>query len=550
MIKKIFILFICYMLLFFSSGISFLLAEENVMKELVSLDYKDAELVSVLRSIAASYDLNIVPAKEIKGKINVSLKDIPLEEALEAILLSGGYTYTQKGKIIYITSFPDAENMNFVSNFFHLKYLSAPEAKSLLEKTISSKGDIRTNDSTNSIVVTDHPLQMQKIKELLEKVDIPPIQVLIESKIVDITSSDLETLGVNYNAEFTSEGLMKSSSNTSYTHLDEIDGTIDMDGASSSLSGGQFVLNAFSLKNLNVSATIDALVQDQKANLLASPSIATLNGKEARIIIGEKYPYKEKTQTTTGTTETTKFVDVGTTLRVTPQVSQDGWITLVVHPEVSSVSESLDAGPRITTREADATVRVKDGHTIVIGGLLKTQDDHVINRIPVLGYIPILGIFFSSKSKDVTQKELAVFITPHIIKSDEEKRIAGIEGEEEVYVNIEGTGQRVIINTLLKKANNLELNEGIESIRKDKETRMAEAIDLYNHIAVQFPNSEKADDALLKAGMLYLQYFKDYEMARKSFFNIIELYPKSPYVHKANQFITHIDKKTAKKNRK
>ena len=566
MVRKLLSLFLCFLFLFspFNLGwtqdlaklqdesepLSIELQSENsdVMSEIVSFDYKDAELDSVLRAIATSYDLNIIPMQEIKGKINVSLKSITLEEALEAMLLSKGYAYTRKGNIMYVTSHPDAAAFDMISASFHLESITAAEAENLIGKAISSKGDIRINSSTNSLVVTDYSQQIDRVRELLGEIDIAPIQVLIEAKIVDITSSDLEAIGVTYGGTYTNQGLLHDRSD-SYQHLDSVGGTVTMNEQSSSLTGGQFNLSSFGLKNLDATATIDALIRDQRANILASPSIATLNGKEARIIIGEKYPYTEQTQTTTGTTETTKFVDIGTTLRVTPQVSPNGWITMTVHPEVSSVSEALAAGPRITTREADTTVRVKDGDTIVIGGLLKKTDDRVIDRIPILGYIPIIGFLFSRRSKDVINKELAVFITPHIIKSGNERRVASIDGKEEVYVNIEGTGQRVMVNTLFEQARNLELSQGIESVRKDTETRMAEAIDMYNHISSQFPDSEKADDALFKSAMLYYKHFKNYEMSRKMFSKIAGEYSRSPYVHKSNKMIVHLDKIIAKRNK-
>ena len=565
MIRKILSLFLCFLFLFSPFNVvwaqdlaklqdndeseftGFDSEDSDVMMELVDFDYKDADLASVLRAIAASYDLNIISIAEIKGKISVNLKGVALKEALEALLMSKGYGYTRKGKIIYIISDPSVEAFDLVSTTFQLKNITAAEAENLIGNAVSSKGDIRVSSTTNSLVVTDYSKYIERISELLNQVDLAPIQVLIEAKIVDITSSDLEAIGVTYGGTYTTQGLLSGAD--SYQHLDTIEGATTLDQQSDSLDGGQFSLTSFGLKNLDVTATIDALVRDQKANILACPSIATLNGKEARIIIGDKYPYKEETQTTTGTTETTKFIDIGTTLRVTPQVSPDGWITMTVHPEVSSLHTALAAGPRITTREADATVRVKDGDTIVIGGLLKKTDDRTIDRVPILGYIPILGFFFSRRSKDVINKELAVFITPHIIKTNEERRITSMEGKEEIYVNIEGTGQRVMVNALFEQARNLEIGQGIESVRKDTETRVAEAVDMYNHIVSQFPDSDKADDALFKSAVLYYRHFQNYEMARKMFSRITEEYPRSPYVHKSNKMVVHLTKRIDKQNK-
>lgn len=508
--------------------------------ELVSLDYKDAELSSVLRALSYSYNLNLVATKDIKGKVNVALRDVTMDEALNAVLSVNGYTFTRKGNLIYITSGPGLEGIDTVTVTIPLNYLTTSEASSLLTKTISSKGDIRANEPTNSLLITDFPAYIEKVKTVLKEIDVAPVQVLIEAKLVDITEKDYQNFGVTYTVDYKPAlgGL------TSTHSQEEVAGSQTMAGPSSTLSGGQLKITTLALKNFPANTvTLDALIQDNKAHLLASPSILTLNGKEARIIIGERYPYKEQTQTTTGTTETTKFVDIGTTLRVTPQVSPDNWITMSVHPEVSSLYESLTAGPRITTREADATIRVKDGETIVIGGLIKRQDDRIKSRVPILGHIPILGWIFSKASSDLVSTELVVFITPHIIGSPEEIKEIKASRQEEVTVDIEGRGERVIVSKLWSEARDLEKDEGLVSRRKDKETRISEALDGYKRIAAQFPGHEKADDALFRAGLIAYDYFADLDLSKKIFSQLIERYPDSPYIGKSKRMIRHIDKK-------
>ena len=512
----------------------------------VNLEYKEVPLSTILQSLAYSYNLNIVPPKDIKERVTISLKDVTLDEALEAILISGGYSYYKKGNLIYIYPSVGPEEASLITTSIALKYLQAAEAEDLVSKSLSPRGDIRVNEATNSLIVRDYAPILNKIKSLLKEIDTPPLQVLIEAKIVDITSKDLQNLGVTYGVKYTEPGGLFKHSDSSYEGSDEVSGTISLAGPSSTLSGGQFKLNTFILKHWDVTATIDALVRDQKAHLLASPSIATLSGKEARIVIGEKVPYKEKTQTTTGTTETTRFVDVGVTLRVTPQVSPDGYITMVVHPEVSSVKALLDAGPQITTREADAVIRVKDGQTIVIGGLIKNEDTRSRSRIPLLGYLPIIGYLFGNKSVDSTQTELAVFITPHIMKEPGKIKKAKTFKREEVYVNISGVGERAMVNLLFEKAQNLELNRGIESRRKDKATRIAEALELYRTIASQFPGSDKADEALYRAGKIYYRVYRDFKGAKGCFERLTERYPESAYYSRAAYIVRSIQKREGK----
>ena len=519
-------------------------------EELVTLDYKDAELSSVLRALSYSYNLNLVATKDIKGKVTVTLRDVTVDEALNAVLRVNGYTFTRDGNLIYITPGPGLEGIDVVTVTLPLKYLTASEASGLLQKAISSKGDIRINEATNSLVITDFPASVDKVKAVLKDIDIPPIQVLIEAKLVDITEKDYQNFGVTYTVDYKPAGDIKGLFDRKTGYQEELAGSQTMAGPSSTLSGGQLKITALTFKGLSGTVTLDALIQDQKAHLLASPSIATLSGKEARIIIGERYPYKEKTQTTTGTTETTKFVDIGTTLRVTPQVSPDGFITMYVHPEVSSLTSSLDAGPRVSTREADATIRVRDGETIIIGGLIKRQDDRTKGRVPIIGHIPILGWLFNKASSDLTSTELVVFITPRIIRTPEEMKAIEPTRQKEATVNIEGTGERVVVNQAWEEARDLEKDEGLISRRKDKETRMSEALDRYKQIAQEFPGSEKADDALFRAGLIAYDYFADLDLAKKVFSQLVERYPDSPYVSKSKRMVEHINKKLKAKEEK
>ncbi|MFH1397733.1 MAG: tetratricopeptide repeat protein [Candidatus Omnitrophota bacterium] len=495
----------------------------------VSIDYKDVPLSSILQSFAFTYNLNLVYAPDIKGKVTVSLKNVTLEEALEAVLGCCGYSSYRKGNLIYIYPSIGLEESSLITLPIPLKYLTASEAQALVTKSLSPKGDVRLNEVTNSIVVRDFAPVLDKIAILLEEIDAPPRQVLIEAKIVDISSQDLENIGLTYSATYSAPGGLFGHSHNSYEGNDEVSGTFTTSGPSSSLTGGQFKLDTFIMKNWDATATIDALVQDQKAHILASPSIATLNGKEAKIVIGEKVPYKEKTQTTTGTTETTKFIDVGTSLRVTPQISPDGYITMVVHPEVSSVSALLDAGPRITTREADVVVRVKDGETFVIGGLIKNEDARVRSRIPILGHLPVLGLLFGNKSHDLKQTELAVFVTPRIIHDSGGIKQVKVPKREEVSVNIARVGERILVNKLFEKCLYLETNQGIESRRKDKTSRLSEAVDLYQNIATQFPESDKADESLYRGGKIYYWFFHDQIAAKQMFQALVDNYPRSKY---------------------
>lgn len=512
---------------------------EQRLKQIISLEYKDADVGSVLRSLSVTYKLNMVTAPDIKGKVTINLQDIPLEKALESILAVNGLVFQKRDGVLYVGA-GDPQVVDISTDVLSLKYLTAAQASNLAKKILSAKGDIKVNETANDLIVSDYPANIQKIRDFLEKVDVAPKQVLIEAKIVDISSSDLQALGVTYNIDYQpNKGLFSRS--TKFSEI--LDSTVTMNEESSSLSGGQIAINALTLKNFNLTATIDALVRDGKASLLASPSIAVISGQEARIVIGERFPFKERTQTTSGTTETTKFVDIGTTLKVNPQINDDGYITLTLHPEVSSLLASLDAGPRITTREADTTVRIKEGETLVIGGLIRHTDNASADKIPVLGDIPLLGKLFSRRESESQQTELAVFITCRILFSQEEKIKLGRRYEERnnSKMMIDQTAALSVVERMFQKADSLETGIGVESVRKDEPFRMAQALSHFELIYRQFPESDQAAESQYRAARIHWQYYRDSKKAKEVLAGVISNYPQSPFADEARRLYERID---------
>lgn len=514
------------------------LTYEEIMELRIDLDYKEAEIANILRSLAWTYDLNIVTSPDVKGKATINLRNTRVRDALDAILKINGLTYVERNGIIFIST-GGQEGVEVRSEVFFLKYISAAEAKSLLARIVSARGSVEVNQISDSIIVTDFPESIEKIRELLDTVDIPPKQVLIEAKILDITATNLGSMGVRWDFDYNPDGgLFGRGTQTA----EQLKGTIAMGAASSQLTGGQLALNTLTLKNWNVTALVDALLKEGKANLLASPSIAVLNGQEARIVIGERFPFKERTQTATGTTETTKFVDIGTTLRVIPRINEDGYITMYLHPEVSSLAAALDAGPRVTTREADTTVRVKEGETLIIGGLISQKEERNVEKVPVLGDIPILGALFRRQDKNIEQKELAVFVTPRALRSSQEQKLytARKNQEDEVRVIIDKTSRLMIVEQIYQYAENLMNNIGAVGANKEEYFRRAQALSLYSHIILEYPTSERVPDCHYNAARIYYQD-GHYARAQESLARLISDFPESPLVPEAKKFFELVE---------
>ncbi|MBF0331033.1 MAG: secretin and TonB N-terminal domain-containing protein [Candidatus Omnitrophica bacterium] len=493
----------------------------------VSLDYTNANLTTVLKSLAYSYNLNIIIGKDVTGKVSAQLKNISLDDAFDAILKSNGYGYYRKENVVYII--PEAE-MALSTESMPLNYIYAKTSKDLVSQALSKRGTIQINESTNSLIVMDSPENLQKMKDLIKSVDQAPLQVLIEARIVDIKREDVEKIGTAWNFPRGGDPV-KDLKNISTGSVAK-----DVDGA--------LLKFAPQFKNLSANLSIDALIQRSNAHILASPSIATLSGLEARIIIGDRIPYKSSTNSissgTGGTTTNSvvQFAEVGTTLKVTPLVSAEGWITMKVHPEVSSVvSIDPEAGPRITTREADATIRVKDNETIIIGGLINKNDDQSNNGVPGLSSLPGVGWLFKRHSSSKSQSELMVFITPHIIRSTSDTpALPKVDDKPEVRVDAQDISQDMSMLTgYLEYANSLE--KDLESKTKDDFYLGLELIKTYKAIFDFFPASGKSDFCLYKIASIYVNSFGKCVPAEEALTKLKEMFPQSLYIEKTQSLI-------------
>ena len=259
------------------------------------------------------------------------------------------------------------------------------------------------DERTNGIVVRAVEETIEKVDILIESWDKRSLQVLIEAKILEVSLDKSKGLGVNweYQSSNVNDGV-------------NLSGTLP-----ANLSGGG-IFKVGTLTQDEYSVTIQALESSTNTNILSNPRIVVMNNTEANILVGSAEPYLvtyiDKDSNTQ--TEETKFIDVGVKLNVTPKISNDSFVTLKIHPEVSSARRVAEVNNALAvdTTQADTTVVVRDGETIVMGGLIKDTDSRSEVKIPILGDIPVLGIFFRSHVKTKIKKEIVVFITPHIIK--------------------------------------------------------------------------------------------------------------------------------------
>lgn len=304
---------------------------------------------------------------------------------------------------------------------FSLRYGKAADIETQLRERLDALklGTVRADERSNTIIVSALSKRMEEIERIVEALDEKTRQVLIEAKIIKVTLSDDFDAGINWQKVFRDD-----SGKHNLKHFRPVlSGTFPRPTAVTQF--GRIVIGNTSTDEL--SATIDLLQTVGQTKVLSSPRIAAVDRQAARILIGTREAFVTTTTTTGQTTSTTAenvtFVDVGISLDVTPIINDDGYVTMKIKPEVSSVARTLTTPtnnqiPIVDTTLAETSVLVKDGTTIIIGGLRKDEKVKTVRKIPVMGSIPIFGFLFRGTDEDLEKVELVVFLTPYIVTGD------------------------------------------------------------------------------------------------------------------------------------
>jgi type IV pilus secretin PilQ/predicted competence protein len=386
------------------------------------LNLSNADLPTFLNTIVSEAGFNLITSKSVVGTIpSIQLKNVTLKRVLDLVLKQNGFTYKIEGNIIRVATPAEMkaeeeeallETRNFVLNF-----AKAADMQTAVTPFLSSKGKVQSDARTNTLIVTDIAVRLDVVEDLIKKLDTKTYQVDIEAKLVDVRYESEDKLGIRWDIELkgptspTGSDIYPTSLTTSpNTFL--FRGSVNPPVTTTAKAGTlQFGLGG----DTNFWLALDALIKNGEANLLANPRITTLDNKTATIVATQAYTYVSGYNQQTGVT-TYSSVDAGVTLQVTPQVNRDNYVTLKVKPTVSSIA-SAGPPPVVDSRSADTEVLIKDGETLVIGGLIREDEVSSVSKVPVLGDIPLIGsILFQSKSSTKVKRELMVFITPHIVK--------------------------------------------------------------------------------------------------------------------------------------
>ena len=388
--------------------------------KLITLDAEDAYLPTVLKILAEKGDLNIITGPGVAaGRLSIHMKDVPIDQAVNLVVRAAGLAYERIGNSILVADLKTLKEETGLSSYVvELKYADARDVQAAI-KNLSA--DITIDAGGNRLIVVTSPRVIAEIREVVRVLDVPAKQVMLEARIVEVSTDDVKRLGIDWD-QLTRQGFIFVEGN-----YDSSVGTGDQITNTQVFPTTPGTNDIFTLKNFSRTAQVfrvalDLLIRDGNARVLANPKIATLNGREASILIGTRIPY-----TTTGTvfaggaaapTQRIEREEVGIKLRITPLINADGYITTQISPEVSSVIGFRGVNndlPVIATRQANTTVRLKDGNSVIIGGLLSEERTSTVSRIPILGSIPGIGYLFQHHVTGVTKKDLVIEVTPRIL---------------------------------------------------------------------------------------------------------------------------------------
>lgn len=426
---------------------------------------KDMGIKDALRFMAAKYQKNIIPSAKVDGLVTVtSLYDVTFEQAMDAIL-GYGLKYDQDGNFIKVYTAAEYKKIKedksrMTYKVFTLYYINAAEAEQLVKPVLSTSGAIQgTTAAENSIsvgkegisgevggdsmahndtiVIYDFPENITKAEDILTNLDIRPKQVLVEATILSATLTEGMEFGIDWNllqgvaltgtaatSDLTS-GDTVSRGTTASTPISQVAGGTG--GIAPTETAGFAGIGNIGLRlgitSGDLTGFITALESVTDITVLANPKILALNKQVGTVFIGQKLGYRDRTtisDTGQATVGEVKFLDTGTKLSFRPYIGNDGYIRMDIYPKDSSGQLDADGIPSETTAELTTNIMVRDGESIVIGGLFRDSTTTTRRQIPILGDLPLIGVLFRGTTDTTVRQEVIVMLTPHIINEPSE----------------------------------------------------------------------------------------------------------------------------------
>ena len=428
-------------------------ALENAFRyrgEKLSLNFQDIEIRSVLQLIADFTDLNLVASDTVGGRITLRLKNVPWDQALEIIMKTKGLDKRQVGNVLMVAPAAElsareklelesrqqiSELAPLRTEFIEVKYASASEIFNLFqgsgdtEGVLSARGSVIVDERTNSIILTETTDKINEFRSVLEKLDVPVRQVLIEARIVTASSNFSDSMGIRWGGlGFGSynDGSLLTQAGGSLTTVGEVRDTASVGEALSFTSPDHLVVDlgvgssdatAFAIgivdEKFLLELELSALESEGSAEVIARPKVITADKQQASISSGVQIPYQEASSS--GATSVS-FASAVLGLDVKPQITPDDRIIMELEVTQDTVGAVFNGVPSINTNSISTQVLVDNGETIVLGGIFTTQTTESITKTPFVGDLPYIGRFFRRNTKSDQKQELLIFITPRLIR--------------------------------------------------------------------------------------------------------------------------------------
>jgi len=388
----------------------------------VSLNFQAAKLVNVVRMLVSQDNYNLIMGEEVQGEVTMNLNDVSLETALDGILHVNNYEWFMQDNIIVVQPMTTKQTMSgeLMTRMFRLNYTTGTMISEAVKEVLTPRGKIKALSSTAStnvepgekdiLMVTDMPTNFALIEGVIRSLDIQTEQINIAVKFIETTLRHDEIIGVDWDMR-ESMSLINSGADTS--------NSFDL----GYLMMGDQTMNFATLSKPVVSAILSLLANDGSTKLLQEPQVTTMNNSPANILVGTTIPLlvPQGEGSVFGTNPYTyEDQHVNVSLDVLPRVNQEKIISMKIDAVVQAIIGFVgkDQRPMISTRSTNTSVRVNNGETLLIGGLIFDTDQEIVSKVPLLGDIPLIKYLFRSSNKNREQRELLIFITPTVIPND------------------------------------------------------------------------------------------------------------------------------------
>jgi type II secretory pathway component GspD/PulD (secretin) len=414
---------------FVGSAIAQPQATDEGLNRLVTIDADDAFLPSILSILAEKSGYNIVtgPGVNKEEKVSIHLKDTPIEQAMNLVVRAAGLSYEIVGRSFLVAPSKQLkEQVGLTAYVLDLNYTDAPTVAKMLSKF---NAEITIDTTGNKLLVITSPKVISDIQKVIEQVDKPGLQIVLECRIIEVAVDDQQNLGIDWNRLSSIKTVISESPVDPFGNMLDADGTPTLTGLDPSTEGRTpttmpyFPLETRRLGWWSKQVTafevqLDWLLKNNKAEVLANSSVSTLNNKEASIFVVDEIPFIARSGGVGGQVQISTVV-VGVKLLVRPKINSDGYITTEISPELSSIFQFIESEgtqlPWVKRRMTSTTIRIKDGETVVIAGLLGVEASKTVNRVPFLGDLPFIGGLFRHTDEMTRKTDLIIQVTPHII---------------------------------------------------------------------------------------------------------------------------------------